>query len=241
MRTNFLGYPISNLSKLEVINAIKDLCQKSDISLVTVMNANKMYLYDKHELCKASVNESKIILTENAIHLGMRWLKKPLKEWDIGGVEIAKEILSNSELKVFLLGAKKGVLEKIFQNAKYNKNVVGYRDGYFLDNEVSAIATQINNSMPDVILLGLGSPKQEILMQIIKDNLNKGVLIGVGGTFDVLAGIKKDAPQWTKRGFEWLYRSIQDPKKIKRYIIVNLYYLFMFAQPKLRSITKQKE
>jgi len=168
----------------------------------------------------------------------MKWLKKPLKEWDIGGIEIAKEILTNSVLKVFLLGAKEDVLKKILQNPIYANNIVGYRDGYFHDYEISDISDQINNLMPDVVLLGLGSPKQEILMQGLNNTLNKGVLFGVGGTFDVLAGIKKDAPQWTKRGFEWLFRAFQDPKKFKRYAVVNSYYLSKFVRPKLRAITK---
>ena len=235
MQTDFIGYPVSNLSKKEIISKLSELTLTNEVHLVTVMNANKMYLYDKFELCKASVDESKIILPENAIHIGMSWLKKPLKEWDIGGVEIAKEILLNSDLKVFLLGAKHDVLEKIVDNDAYRNNIVGYRDGYFQNNELVEISNQVNALSPDIILLGLGSPKQEVLMQTLKINISRGVLIGVGGTFDVLAGVKKDAPKWTKRGLEWLYRAIQDPKKFKRYLIVNSYYLYKLLRYKLFS------
>ena len=101
MNAEFIGYPVSNLSKEEIISELSALAEEKGVHLVTVMNANKMYLYDKYELCRKSVNESAIILPENAINIGMKWLNKPLKEWDLGGVEVAKEILLNTNLKVF--------------------------------------------------------------------------------------------------------------------------------------------
>jgi len=70
VRTNFLGYPISNLSKVEIIRTFENLSRKSKISFVTVMNANKMYLYDKYELCKESVDESEIIHLKMPFILG---------------------------------------------------------------------------------------------------------------------------------------------------------------------------
>jgi N-acetylglucosaminyldiphosphoundecaprenol N-acetyl-beta-D-mannosaminyltransferase len=236
MNAEFIGYPVSNLSKEEIISELSALAEEKGVHLVTVMNANKMYLYDKYELCRKSVNESAIILPENAINIGMKWLNKPLKEWDLGGVEIAKEILLNTNLKVFLLGAKKDVLEIILGQKKANKIIVGTHDGYFSDDMIPAISRQINDSGAQIILLGLGSPKQEVLMQKLKMLLSKGILIGVGGTFDVLAGNKKDAPKWTKRGFEWIYRAFQDPKKIRRYIIVNSYFINKFVKYKIHHL-----
>jgi N-acetylglucosaminyldiphosphoundecaprenol N-acetyl-beta-D-mannosaminyltransferase len=236
MKTDFIGYPVSNLSKDEIITKFKILSEERKVHFVTVMNANKMYLYDKYELCRKSVNESAIILPENAINIGMKWLSKPMKQWDVGGVEIAKEILLNTNLKVFLLGAKKDVLEIILEKNKDNKNIVGTHDGYFSEEMILAISQQINDSGADVVLLGLGSPKQEVLMQKLKVLLSKGILVGVGGTFDVLAGKKKDAPRWTKRGFEWIYRAFQDPKKFKRYLIVNSYFMNMFVKYKIHHL-----
>ncbi len=231
--TDFIGYPVSNLSKKEVVEILYFLSSSKKVHFVTVMNANKMYLFDKYEQCRKTIFESAIVLPENAINIGMKWLKKPLKEWDIGGVEIAKEILLNTNLKVFLLGAKQEVLDMILKKKDISKTIVGTRNGYFGDSLIPDIAKKINQANADVILLGLGSPKQEIFMQKIKPFLNRGILIGVGGTFDVLAGQKKDAPKWTKRGLEWLYRAVQDPKKFKRYLIVNSYYFYKFVNWRL--------
>lgn len=228
--TKFLHFPVSNFSKKEIIEHFVNQAQKEQVVFVTVMNANKMYLYDHNPACQKSVNESYLVLPENAINIGMKFLKRPLKEWDVGGVEIAKEILSSTTLKTFLLGAKQDILDLIINQSEYSKNIVGVHHGFFTEGDIDLIVSKINESKASIIMLGLGSPKQEILMQSLKQKLNKGILLGVGGTFDVLAGKKKDAPKWTKRGFEWLYRALQDPKKFKRYFIVNSYFVFCMVK-----------
>lgn len=232
----FLHYPVSNLSKQEIISELIQQANNQDVSFITVMNANKMYLYDHNLTCRKSIDESLLILPENAINIGMKFLGTPLKEWDVGGFEIAKEILSNTILKTFLFGAREDILDILTSNSDYSKNIVGTQNGYYKDDELDKIALKINNTNADIILLGLGSPKQEILMQSLKLILKKGILIGVGGTFDVLAGMKKEAPKWTKRGLEWLYRAIQDPKKFKRYLNVNSYYILSVLKYKLKNL-----
>jgi N-acetylglucosaminyldiphosphoundecaprenol N-acetyl-beta-D-mannosaminyltransferase len=236
MKTEFIGYPVSNFSKDEIIKEFEKLISIGGVYYTTVMNANKMYLYDKYELCKKSVDESAVILPENAINIGMKWLNTPLKEWDVGGVEIAKEVLINTNLKVYLFGAKQEVIDIILKNTIYRNNIVGHHHGYFSQNDIKPISDEIHQSGAQIILLGLGSPKQEILMQDLSKHLRNGILMGVGGTFDVLAGIKKDAPRWTKRGFEWLFRAFQDPKKFKRYIVVNSYFLNRFVKYKIHHL-----
>ena len=223
----FLDYPISNKTKVEFVQEIVTMSQDSRVHLVTVLNANKMYLYDKYTQCMKSVNESTLVLPENAINIGMKWLRTPLKEWDVGGVMIAKELLKEESLKIFLLGAKQITLEKIMSSNNFN-NIVGFHHGYFREKEVPEIVESINQSQANIILLGLGSPRQEIMMQIIRPILHKGVMIGVGGTLDVLSGIKKHAPRWTRYGLEWMYYVFQDPKKFKRYFIVNTYFIYQF-------------
>jgi len=223
--SKFLHYPVSNLTKKEVVNLIIQHSSLNSVAFITVMNANKMYLYDHYHLCKKSIDESIIVLPENAINLGMKLIGIPLKEWDMGGIELAKELLTLTSLNIYLLGSHDNVLNLILTKTRYSKNIVGFHNGYFNENELPQIITNIKESNASIILLGLGSPKQEELMQKFASLIDKGIFIGVGGTFDVLSGLKKDAPKWTKRGFEWLYRAIQDPKKFKRYIVTNLYFL----------------
>ncbi|TSA26668.1 MAG: glycosyltransferase [Ignavibacteriales bacterium] len=211
-KTNFLDYPISNLSKSEILQAISEIALKNGVFFITVMNTNKMYLYDKKPLCRTSIDESFIILPENAINIGMKILRKPLKEWDVGGADIAKELLYNSSLKIFLLGATQEVQNIIFNKTDFRCTIVGGRNGYFRNEELHEISTQINQANPDVVLIAMGSPRQEELMQYFKHSLKKAILMGVGGTFDVIVGKKKDAPKWTRRGMEWFI----DPSRIQK-------------------------
>ncbi len=87
------------------------------------------------------------------------------------------------------------------------------------------IINSINQVKPNILFVGLGSPKQELFIIRNMRQLIFNIAIGVGGSFNVIAGIEKPAPKWTKHGLEWLYRSFQDPKKFKRYIIINSFFI----------------
>jgi exopolysaccharide biosynthesis WecB/TagA/CpsF family protein len=72
----------------------------------------------------------------------------------------------------------------------------------------------------------MGSPRQELFLDRYRHDLDVSVAMGVGGSFDVLAGLKKDAPAWTRHGFEWMYRLVQDPRNLwKRYLTVNPWFV----------------
>jgi len=96
---------------------------------------------------------------------------------------------------------------------------VGSHHGYFTENEAAAVAAQIHDSQPDVLFVGMGTPKQEYWMESYGRSVGAPVVIGVGGTLDVLAGNKYDCPAWIRSlGFEWLFRVVEDPRgKLKRY------------------------
>ncbi|MBL7086868.1 MAG: WecB/TagA/CpsF family glycosyltransferase [Candidatus Cloacimonetes bacterium] len=223
-KIKFLHYPVSNGTRTEFIREILTMSQKNKVYLITVMNANKMYLYDRNLSCAKSVDESTLVLPENAMNIGMILLGTPLKEWDVGGVIIIKELLAQEQLKIFLLGAKNSTLDMIYTNKNF-KNIVGMHHGYFEKREIPRIAELINDSKADILVLGLGSPKQELIMQEIKSLLKKCIIIGAGGTIDVLGSVKKHAPRWTRFGLEWIYYAIQDPRKFYRYLIVNTYFV----------------
>jgi len=223
-KTRFLHYPVSNGTRSEFIQEILTMSQENKVHLITVMNTNKMYLYDRNPLCAKSVNESTLILPENAINIGMILLGTPLKEWDVGGVIISKKLLAQEHLRIFLLGAKNSTLNLISTNKDFN-NIVGMHHGYFKKREIPQIVDLINNSCADILILGLGSPKQEEIMQEIRTLLKKCVILGAGGTIDVLSGVKKHAPRWTRYGLEWIYYAVQDPRKFYRYLIINTYFV----------------
>lgn len=149
----------------------------------------------------------------------------------IPGVEVCSELFEYcNELKksIFLFGAKDEVVKKLvfMIKQKYpNAIIAGYENGYEEDRQT--VFARIKELKPDVVLVALGIPEQELL---IYDNINdfdKGIFIGVGGSFDVLSGTKKRAPKiFRKMHLEWLYRIIKEPKRLKRFFYSNVKYLF---------------
>ncbi len=125
--------------------------------------------------------------------------------------------LSEREGKVFLYGAKPGVAAEAGRrlSAQYpGLRVVGTENGYITDE--SGLLERLDTEQPDLILVGLGAPKQEFWMARNRDRSN-AVMIGIGGLLDVFAGNVRRAPAlWCRLGLEWLYRTIREPRRIAR-------------------------
>ena len=149
----------------------------------------------------------------------------------IPGVELAEHLLyCGDKLKksIFLLGAKKDVIEAFCKKIeiKYpNLTIAGSCDGYCDDKD--AVFESIKKLSPDIVLVALGMPYQEKLIYKHLNDFNKGIFVGVGGSFDVLSGCKKRAPQFfINHNIEWLYRIAKEPKRIKRFYNNNIKFLF---------------
>lgn len=140
----------------------------------------------------------------------------------ITGVDIAEKLFEYcNELKksLYLFGAKQEVIDAIkdvIDNKYPNIKLLGTTNGYVKDKD--SIMKKISKLKPDVVMVALGVPSQEKLIYKHLDEFKKGIFIGVGGSFDVLSGIKKRAPKlFIKTNTEWLYRIICEPKRLKRF------------------------
>jgi N-acetylglucosaminyldiphosphoundecaprenol N-acetyl-beta-D-mannosaminyltransferase len=108
--------------------------------------------------------------------------------------------------------------------------MAGFRNGYFSKEQIPGIVAEIRAISPDFLFLGMGSPVKERLADEWKDQFGARVIQGVGGSFDVMAGLVKRAPLWMQRlGIEWLYRVIQEPRRMFwRYATTNASCLWVF-------------
>ncbi len=160
----------------------------------------------------------------------------------ITGIDLTQELLTICEEKHYtlsLLGAKREVLEQLINviKEKYPHISIGpCLHGYTRDDEREDFFKKIALEKVDVCLVALGIPEQEKLIYKHLNNLNKGIFIGVGGTFDVLSGQKKRAPKWMiNLNLEWLYRIIKEPKRIKRFWQNNIVFLFKVKKLKRKD------
>ena len=123
---------------------------------------------------------------------------------------------------VFLLGAKEEVVQDAaarLQTRYPGLKIVGVRNGYFNAEEERAIVAQIAQVKPDILFVALGIPKQEQFIDNHRAELGVPVMIGIGGSLDVISGHLRRAPHWMQHtGLEWLYRLYQEPTRLPRMI-----------------------
>lgn len=149
----------------------------------------------------------------------------------ICGVDISAKLFefgSEMNKSVFLLGAKQEVLDalgKVLEEKYPGLEVAGSVNGYVPDKD--AVFEEIKAKKPDIILVALGVPAQERLIYKHLDGFDKGIFVGIGGSFDVLSGTKERAPKFfINHNLEWLYRLLKEPSRIKRFYNNNIKFLF---------------
>ena len=156
----------------------------------------------------------------------------------ITGVDLAEHLLktaNKNKYKVYLFGASNNVIEKLESviNEKYpNIDLVGSTNGYIKDKD--SVMKYISMLKPDIVLVALGIPMQEKLIYNHINEFDKGIFVGVGGSFDVLSGSKKRAPKiFIKLNLEWLYRLLREPKRIIRFLKHNIRFLTVITKEKI--------
>ena len=162
--------------------------------------------------------------------IGSRILGKPVQE-RLAGFDLLGRLLELSNengYKVYFLGASPETIGVTVENIqrKYSKlNIVGFHHGYF-DHDDQQLVAEVKSHKPDLIFVGLGFPKQEQWIHENMHHFDKGVFMGVGGSFDVWAGKVKRAPLiWQKLYLEWLYRLIKQPTRWRRMLVLPLFLI----------------
>lgn len=155
----------------------------------------------------------------------------------VAGIDLFYHLLTLAEkvgYPVYFLGAKPDVIERAIIKTKEcypNLVIAGYHHGYFWDNEED-IVRMIQYSRAKMLFVATSSPQKEQFISRWKNSLGVDFAMGVGGTFDIIAGKTKRAPLWMQKcGMEWLYRLIQEPGRMwRRYLTTNLKYIFMLIK-----------
>lgn len=158
----------------------------------------------------------------------------------IAGIDIANKLLEyghQQKKEVYLFGAKPEVIKdlvKVIREKYPSLNIAGTDNGYV--NDKDAVFEKMKKLQPDIILVALGIPVQEKLIYKHLKDFNKGIFVGVGGSFDVISGHKKRAPQiFINLKLEWLYRIITEPQRLKRFYESNVKFIF-----KIRRYRKEQ-
>lgn len=228
-RITILNTVIDVLNVQETIDLVEEYVKtKTPLHLMGV-NADKINEVNQNERMKQIVNSCGIINADGAsVIMASKYLKKPLPE-RVAGIDLMQSLVALSEKKgysVYLLGAKQAVVEKtaeVLKNKHPKLNLVGIHNGYFKEPEWPTISEELKSLKPDFVFVGITSPMKEYLIEFLQEDGNDSVFMGVGGSFDVVSGNIPRAPMWMqKANLEWLFRVIQEPKRLfKRYFVGN--------------------
>lgn len=217
------GVPIHRVTMNEAVEILKGYLKEDRIHIVATPNAEIIMMAQKDEEYKKILNETNLNVPDGSgVVFASKVFNKPLKE-RVAGFDLMMEFVkwaSHKDVSIYLLGAKPEVVEKAQSNLKNlypSLKIVGFHHGYFNEKEEENIIEDINKRAAQVLFVALGAPKQEKWIYKNKEKLKVKIAMGVGGSFDVIAGKAKRAPEiYRKLGLEWLYRLIQEPWRYKR-------------------------
>lgn len=245
-RITIMNSPVDVLTMNETLHLIDDsISHKKPIQHI-VVNAAKLVLMQSDQDLYDSVVSSDII---NADGMAVVWASSILGEGlpeRVSGVDLMQELVilaAEKKYKIFFFGGREGVVSEVVR--KYSsifgeEIIAGYRNGYFSKDDEGEIADQIAKSQADILFVAISSPIKEIFLNTYKDRLKVPFIMGVGGSFDVVAGKVKRAPVWMQNsGLEWLYRVIQEPRRMwKRYLVTNTLFLYYIFKERLKKTFK---
>lgn len=216
-----LGMRVDNIRSLEAIERVQSFVDRrsnDSARKVFFANVHTFQIGWRDEQFRKIVNDADLVLPDGSgLRIAGTVFGTPILE-NMNGTDFTPRILANAErygLGVYLLGAKQEVLDQCRFNIEKmfpELNITGSHCGFHLTEDDALIMWEIAHRDTDIILVALGSPSQEKWITDHAGSLHGGVLIGVGGLFDFLAGYRKRAPEWFRRnGVEWAYRFWQDP------------------------------
>ncbi len=230
MKETVLGINVNTEGYDELMDMAFERIEKKQKALVVAINPEKIIKAKEDPALKKLLNEAEFQIPDGiGVILASKIQKGQIRE-RVTGVDMMMKLCEEAAKRgksIFLYGGKPGVadaakakLESLFPSIK----IVGIQDGYEKDEQ--KVIDRINEAQPDLLFVAMGSPKQENWINANRDQLHPTIYQGVGGSFDVLAGTVKRAPEiFQKFGLEWFYRLLKEPKRIKRQVALPLFLL----------------
>jgi exopolysaccharide biosynthesis WecB/TagA/CpsF family protein len=243
--TRIFGLTLDALTLDQAVARCMDALERRERLLVGVVNAAKVVAAERDVQLRESLLSCDVLLADGqSVVWASRFVgDRPLPE-RVTGIDLFERLLDLGQehgYSVYLLGARPAVLTALqarLRDRWPRLAVAGARDGYFTPQEAPQVAAEIKASGADMLFLGMTSPKKEIFLRDYGLGLGVPVMHGVGGSFDVLAGVTKRAPLvWQRAGMEWAYRLVQEPRRLwRRYLRTNTAFVTRTVRERFRPM-----
>ncbi len=248
---SFLGIRIDEMHPQEALERISAGLGSGQKQRVYFVNAHCVNMAFRHREYWEALAQGELVLADGSgVLLGSRLLGLPIRH-NLNGTDLVPRLCAQAaqrRLTVFLLGAEPGVADLAaarLMNAYPGLRVVGVQHGFFGPEEEAGVIVRINAARPDILLVAMGVPRQEVWITRHWERLDVGAAFAVGALFDFIAERFKRAPGWMRRlGIEWVFRLIQEPGRLwQRYLLGNLVFLARVAcaalNPRARHAAQQ--
>jgi N-acetylglucosaminyldiphosphoundecaprenol N-acetyl-beta-D-mannosaminyltransferase len=238
-RAELLGLSFDTVTMETAVARCIELCHAPRASH-TVITANASHLCMMRrdpELTRACQTANLVVADGMSVVWALRASGRPVPE-RVPGVDLMARLLAAAgecRLRVYFLGAKRDVVTALAERSRTSHpglEIAGFRDGYFGPEDHESIVEEIRSSGAHMLFVGMPSPFKETWCERHRERLDVPVIMGVGGSFDVLAGFIKRAPRWVQSmGMEWFWRLMMEPRKLwKRYLTTNSEFIWLAGQ-----------
>jgi N-acetylglucosaminyldiphosphoundecaprenol N-acetyl-beta-D-mannosaminyltransferase len=238
-RRDLFGVAVDALTMAQAVERCQAAVEQGDHLSIGVVNAAKIVTMQRDRQLREAVAGCGMVLADGqSVVWASRMLRAPLPE-RVAGVDLFFKLLAEASQRghrAFFLGARPDVLATMLDEVARRfpgLKIAGARDGYFQPEDEPQVAEEIERSGADLLFVGMSSPRKELFLSRWGPATQARVVHGVGGSFDVLAGVTKRAPvRWQRIGLEWLYRLLQEPRRLgPRYLKTNLAFMALAARP----------
>ncbi len=238
-----LNIPIHKVDMTLTLSCIDNFIGSSSPHHIVTADASMIVMAHQDAQLHSIISKADLITPDSAgILWGARQLGASLGS-RVSGVDIVErlcELSPKNGYRIYFFGAGPGVAELAAEKmqTKYaGCRIVGTRNGFFQDCDNDEIINNIRESKADILCVALGIPKQEKWISSFKDRLDVPVLIGVGGTLDVLSGSTRRAPMlFQKARLEWFWRLLSNPKKISKVMLLPTFVQLILQSKKIRAV-----
>ncbi len=242
------GIKVHNLSEDEAVEKIASLITQDGSHYMAVVNAAKIVGATRDEQLRRILMEADIVTADGmSVVWASRLLGPPLKQ-RVTGIDLFERLVHSAAERnwsVYFFGARDEAVTKVVEvfKARFpNLRVAGFRNGYFAPQENSAIVEEIKQSKADLLFVAMGSPAQEKWIAANFKQTGVHFALGVGGSFDHIAGLVRRAPRWMQQaGLEWLHRLLLEPHRLwRRYLVGNTRFIWLVLKQRIQESKRQK-
>ena len=244
-QVQILNGRFDKLSADQTVEELMRTIRAGERGILSTVNVAILMMMRSNPRLQRFVDSSRWIVADGQPLVWASHLRQqPLPE-RVAGIDLIDQLCARTVQEgvgVYFLGAESSTVREavnVLQDRHRGLDVRGYADGYFGPEQAEARARAVAESGAELLFVAMGVPRQEYFIEEQWDNLGARVVIGVGGSFDVIAGRRKRAPAFIQRaGLEWAYRLIQEPRRLfRRYLITNSQFLGLISWSAIAQIS----